>query len=172
MTPRLGALLAGCASLLAALFASRRASAPVDALAPQEPAGSGPVQAPQPGVLRFRAWALARWGERPGSPQNITADKPGEHREGRAWDLMTLSLEHGQRIIDELTASGAELARRAGVMYMIWNRQIWRSYAHGGAPAGTWGPYSGVNPHTDHVHFSFSRAGAAAQTSLYSGGIA
>ncbi len=179
--------LAGLGAGLAALLLARKASdggggfwgapnSPVDPYAPQEtnhPGACDPVA--KPGVLAFRAWALAKWGERPGSPQNIVracSQGTSEHEQGRAWDLMTNSLEHGQAIVDALLApEGGEpdaLARRAGIMYMIWDKQMWRAYPHGGLPSGSWAPYTGgESAHTDHIHFSFSKAGADGQTSLY-----
>jgi hypothetical protein len=57
------------------------------------------------------------------------------------------------------------MARRLGVMYIIFNRRIWGSYQ---ADEG-WRPYVGANPHTDHVHFSLSWAGARKQTSYWDG---
>jgi hypothetical protein len=57
------------------------------------------------------------------------------------------------------------MARRLGVMYIIHNRRIWGSYRAGEG----WRPYVGANPHTDHVHFSFSWAGARKQTSYWDG---
>lgn len=57
------------------------------------------------------------------------------------------------------------MARRLGVMYIIHNRRIWGSYR---ATEG-WRPYIGANPHTDHVHFSFSWAGARKRTSWWDG---
>lgn len=154
---------------------------PVDPYAPQETNQPGVCDpTAKPGVLLFRQWAIATWGERPGSPQNIVRDcaigGQSEHKEGRAWDLMTNSIEHGQTIVnalnapDPVTGEPDALARRAGVMYMIWNHRMWRAYPHGGAPSGTWSDYTGgeaASPHTDHVHFSFSKAGAAGETSLY-----
>lgn len=153
---------------------------PVDDYAPMEtnqPGVCDPVA--KPGVLMFRKWALSKWGEKPGSPQNIVraCDVGGqsEHKEGRGWDLMTNSIEHGQSIVDALLATDAQgnahaLARRAGIMYLIWNHQMWRAYPHAGKPSGDWEPYTGgeaASPHTDHIHFSFSKAGAAGNTSLY-----
>ncbi len=180
-------LLGGIGAAVALFLLSRKSgdgtalpkpAGPIDPWAPRDTARAGecdPVA--KPGVLAFREWALARWGQRDGSPQNIVracAEKPDEHQEGRAWDLMTTGLEHGQKIVDELTANDGELARRAGIMYLIWNREMWRAYPHAGMASGSWAPYSGASPHTDHIHFSFSRAGAAGQTSLYSalGGVA
>jgi hypothetical protein len=188
-------VLAGVAAAVAALLLARKLgdgggllgspSSPVDPYAPQEtnhPGECDPVA--KPGVLAFRAWALGKWGERPGSPQNIvracTSGK-SEHEQGRAWDLMTLGLEHGQGIVDALLATEDgephALARRAGIMYIIWNKQIWRAYPYAGAPSGSWGAYTGgESAHTDHLHISFSKAGAAGETSLYgmigSGGVA
>ncbi|WP_052394626.1 hypothetical protein [Kutzneria sp. 744] len=46
------------------------------------------------------------------------------------------------------------MARRLGIMYMIWNRQMWRAYDS----PDQWRPYAGPNPHTDHIHFSLSWA--------------
>lgn len=151
-------------------------SCPIDPYAPP-PTPPGVDPTPKPGVLAFRQYAIARWGQRPGSPQNIIGDashaaKASDHNQGTAWDLMTTGLDHGDRIVADVLASDSSgnphaLARRAGIQYLIWNRQMWRAYPWQGRPSGTWTPYTGTSPHTDHVHFSFSRAGAAAQTSLY-----
>ena len=48
-------------------------------------------------------------------------------------------------------------ARRLGMMYIIWNRRMFRMYD----TARGWAPYSGPSPHTDHVHFSLTRRGGA-----------
>lgn len=152
---------------------------PVDAYAHLEPEdGCDPTA--KPGVLLFRQWALSTWGERtnPPSPQNIVrgCDVGGAsgHKQGKAWDLMTNSIEHGQSIVDALlapdpvTGEADALARRAGIRYMIWNKQMWRAYPHGSLASGAWDAYTGgESAHTDHIHFSFSEDGAAGLTSLY-----
>ena len=56
-------------------------------------------------------------------------------------------------------------ARRLGVSYIIWNTQMFRLYDVGRG----WQPYTGSSPHTDHVHISFTWAGAWARTSFYTG---
>lgn len=53
------------------------------------------------------------------------------------------------------------MLRRAGIDYIIWDRQIWN------ARDRVWSAYTGASPHTDHVHFSFGWPGARAETSLY-----
>jgi hypothetical protein len=58
------------------------------------------------------------------------------------------------------------MARRLGIMYIIWNKKIWGTYS---ASSG-WRPYScsGVTGcHQNHVHFSFSKAGASGKTSYW-----
>ncbi len=96
-----------------------------------------------------------------------------EHKEGRAWDWSALVTDAddaaaASQVIGWLLASdehGNEyaMARRLGLMYVIYNHSIWRAYA----PEAGWVGYTGPNPHTDHVHFSFSRAGGAGDTSFW-----
>ena len=57
------------------------------------------------------------------------------------------------------------MARRLGIMYVIFDHRIWGSYAD----EQGWRPYTGASPHTDHVHFSLSWAGAWARTSYWTG---
>src|SRR5581483_6691925 len=97
-----------------------------------------------------------------------------EHYEGRAFDWGVNVNNPSQKaaadnFIAQLMATDAyghkqALARRMGIMYVIWNAQIWSP-----GPDSTWRPYTGSNPHTDHVHISLSRAGARAETSYWSG---
>ena len=42
-------------------------------------------------------------------------------------------------------------ARRAGVMYLIYNRRIWRAYDKAGQPKGKWYPYGGSDDHTTPI---------------------
>ena len=53
------------------------------------------------------------------------------------------------RLVHHLVAS-----RDRRVKYVISNNTIWKAYASGGVPAWTPTPYTGVNPHTKHVHVS------------------
>lgn len=153
---------------------------PVDSYAPQQtnhPGACDPVA--KEGVKLFRQWVISKWGERAKSPTNIVraCDKgSSEHEQGRAWDQMVTNQDQGQATIDALlapdpiTGEPHALARRAGVMYLIWAGKMWRSYPHAGNPSGSWEPYSGGESgsmHFDHVHYSFSHDGADGLTSLY-----
>ena len=96
-----------------------------------------------------------------------------EHKEGRAWDwainVSNATQEASAQnfftwaLATDKYGNSAAMARRLGIMYMIHNRKIWSAY---NASAG-WRPYTGPNPHLDHVHFSFSWAGARKTTTYW-----
>ncbi|WP_435199702.1 peptidoglycan-binding protein [Janibacter sp. GS2] len=98
-----------------------------------------------------------------------------EHSEGRALDWMLNAYDPHERavadgVISWLLAPDAQgrpaaMARRFGIMYIIWDRQIWGTYQM----SSGWRPYNGVSPHTDHIHFSFSWDGAMQRTSWWTG---
>lgn len=93
-----------------------------------------------------------------------------EHKDGRAVDFMINANDPAQKkvaddIVGWLTANNGAMARRLGVMYLIWNRQIWGTWDI----AGGWKPYSGVSPHTDHIHTSLTWDGAMKNTSWWTG---
>lgn len=93
-----------------------------------------------------------------------------EHMEGRAVDWMLDARRPAQKAVGDaatawLVANRGENARRLGVMYIIWNRRMWRAYA----PERGWQPYTGASPHTDHVHVSLTWDGATKRTSWWTG---
>ena len=130
---------------------------------------------PQPGVAAFREMILDAFPETTdlGIMRGCSVGGLSEHKEGRAWDWGVKVWVPAQKAIAEGVLAALldtddcgnqyALARRLGVMYMIWNQKIWRSYK---AWLG-WAPYGGSNPHTDHVHFSFSWPGALMETSYW-----
>lgn len=101
-----------------------------------------------------------------------------EHKEGRAWDWRVSVDDPAQvKQVDDLLrwllatdvhGNTAAMARRLGVMYVIWNGEVWKSYQ----AAKGWQPYAGADPHTDHVHVSLSWAGAYGETSYWTGEVA
>lgn len=96
-----------------------------------------------------------------------------EHKEGRAFDwgaYVDRPVERAavERFLTQLFATDAEgnthaLARRLGVMYVVWDGQIWASHR---AREG-WRHYHGPNPHVDHIHISLSWAGSLGRTSFF-----
>ncbi len=138
----------------------------------------------KPGVARFAALVQATY---PGTGtsgvlNSCTAERGvSEHTEGRAWDWTVSAANAGQMAqVNDLfgwllAADGAgnqaANARRLGIMYIIWNKQILGLYDL----ASGWRPYScsGVTGcHQDHVHFSFAWNGAMGRTSFWTGQVA
>jgi peptidoglycan hydrolase-like protein with peptidoglycan-binding domain len=130
----------------------------------------------KPGVLAFAALMTSYYhvGNTGGITRNCNSGLT-EHSEGRAWDWMLSVNDPTQKAIADsvtawLSAPDAQgrpgaMARRFGIMYIIWNRRIWGTYA----PQRGWAPYNGAVPHTDHIHFSFSWDGAYQRTSWWTG---
>jgi hypothetical protein len=104
-----------------------------------------------------------------GISRACSAGGTSEHKEGRAWDWGTdPSMAAPFDLFDWLLAPDSQgtpyaRARRFGIMYMVFDRKVWKAYQ---ADRG-WQAYSGENDHTDHVHFSFSWDGANQQTSFW-----
>jgi hypothetical protein len=107
-----------------------------------------------------------------------------EHKEGRAWDWGVNAAYASDRakvqdLFDWLLAedrygNDAAMAKRLGIMYVIWNRKIWGSWGGWSTycvqkPRGCIDPEDKDlrHPHTDHVHFSMSWAGAKMQTTYW-----
>jgi len=129
------------------------------------------------GVIAFRDLVLATYpatGDS-GIVRSCSVGGTSEHKEGRAWDWrVNIANPSDVAAVEDLFAwlmaedehgNAAAMMRRLGVMYVIWDSQIWKSYQS----AKGWQPYSGASPHTDHVHFSYSWAGALKRTSYWTG---
>lgn len=81
-------------------------------------------------------------------------NKKSAHAEGRALDIHLSVNQPDERLIaDQLFRIFIEAADRTGIDNVIWNRRIWSR--HRGLH-----PYNGQNPHTDHIHIEFTRAGS------------
>ena len=131
----------------------------------------------KPGVVSFARLMTANyklgsadWGIVRNCNSGIT-----EHSEGRAWDwMLNVNKPNEKAVADAVTqwlsapdAQGrpGAMARRFGIMYIIWDHKMWRAYD----PARGWATYTGPVPHTDHIHFSFSWDGAYGRTSWWTG---
>ena len=133
-----------------------------------------------PGVRMLRDLALSTYGRGSdgGVARSCVVGGASEHKEGRAWDwMLNVNVAAQRRVAGDflawLTKRGPDgrlgaRARRLGVMYVIYNRRMWRAYD----PARGWTVYSGASPHTDHIHISFGWAGARGRTSFWTGEVA
>jgi len=128
------------------------------------------------GVSAFRDTVLATFtctGDF-GIMRACSSGGKSEHKEGRAWDWKLKNPRPAaDALIKWLLASDKHgnrhaMARRLGIMYMIYNRKIWKAYQ---SDRG-WQRYTGSNAHTDHIHFSFSWAGARKETTFWTARLA
>lgn len=113
--------------------------------------------------------------------RSCSGDSTSEHKDGRALDWGVDADQPAQKATAEawlaqIFATDAQgnthaLARRMGIMYVIWDDHIYRAY-----DGFTKQPYESCDRlrdcsktlrHRDHVHVSLSRAGAAAHTTYY-----
>jgi hypothetical protein len=135
---------------------------------------TGCESSPKPGVVYFRDHLNFWFGQRTSSiPRACNDGGQSEHKEGRALDYTMNVFDPAQaakanEILNYLLQADQygnqhARARRFGIMYIIWNRQWFRLYR----PQDGWQPYTGPNPHTDHIHFSFGWPGANKQTSWW-----
>lgn len=133
----------------------------------------------RPGVLAFVDFVLEHQGGGSiGTSRPCTSGGTSGHHAARAWDwAMDASnpddCARVEELFDWLLANDAEMFRRAGLAYMIWDKRSWSSFKpywhpydgfdeEGGCPSG-----SCRDPHTNHVHFSFNWPGADGETSFY-----
>ncbi|MEV0648534.1 hypothetical protein AB0I28_25055 [Phytomonospora sp. NPDC050363] len=144
----------------------------IDDYAPDETPGKCLDKVEQPGVAAFRDFVLPLY---PGTSNGgIHACSGFEHNEGRAWDWMVDADDAEDKAVAEVVldwllaedryGNDHAMARRLGIKYIIWNRRylpLTEGADH------DWVAYTADNPHTDHVHFSFSWAGARKQTTWW-----
>lgn len=146
----------------------------LDAVAPyQKPTFCDPTT--KPGVLAFAQLLNSHYGTRYYGIGRPCASDVSEHYQGRALDWMINAAKPDEKaladaVVNWLVAPDSQgrpgaMARRFGINYIIWNRQMWRSYA----PERGWAVYTGVSPHTDHIHFTFHWDGALKRTSWWTG---
>jgi hypothetical protein len=136
--------------------------------------------APQPGVLAVKNLLVSAYGWHPwGIGRDCAVGPQSEHKEGRALDFGFNYFDNVQRAEAERLLAwllstdryGNEnaVARRLGIMYVIWDDRIWKAYqaSAGWQDYGPCGGTTGRSCHRDHIHFSFSRAGARALTTWW-----
>ena len=137
----------------------------------------------KPGTVALGEWLVARGGAFGGTLRSCSSGGTSEHKDGRAFDWMLDARDADDRAIadaflieafadDELGDTDA-LARRMGIMYVIWNDRMYaawdgfepKRYLSSGCSKRR--TCSQTLRHRDHVHISLSKAGARADTSWY-----
>lgn len=192
-------LVSGTVAVLLALLAGGLSAASADQsrgtvtssapyLMPLEPyAGYQPqtrcMRTPKPGVLMLADWLVARGGAYGAISRPCAGSSTSEHKESRAFDwVLDATSETDQALahalLDELfapddTGQPAALARRMGVMYVIWDDTMYASYdafvakRYLSSGCRTRRSCSPTLRHRDHLHVSLTRQGAKGLTSWY-----
>ena len=155
---------------------------PVDSYATWQPQKTC-VTKDRPGTLMLSQWLDARGGAYGGTLRACRSGGSSEHKDGRAfdWTLDAKSLDDQATAEAFITEAFADdeigdtdaLARRMGIMYVIWNDRIYsawygfepRPYLNSGCRSRK--TCSKTLRHRDHMHISLSMAGANAKTSWY-----
>lgn len=161
---------------------SQRYALPVESYAPYQPQRTCARQ-DKPGTVALGRWLVARGGVYGGTLRSCGSGGQSEHKDGRAFDWMLDAKDADDRAVadaflveafadDELGDTDA-LARRMGIMYVIWNDRMYaawegfepKKYLSSGCR--TRRTCSVTLRHRDHMHISLSRAGAKGRTSWY-----
>ncbi len=173
-------------SAVALLGAGSAQAASVDAFSSYQPQTTC-RKTPLPGTVFLLHWLQRHYPHQGFSSLMRSCDTPGvsEHKDGRALDWgtdVTVPSQKAQAaaFLKRIFATDRHgnpdaLARRMGIMYVIWDDHIYGAYTD---PAFLARPYlasgcktaakcSPTLQHRDHIHISLSWAGASAQTSFY-----
>ena len=199
MTRRLLAVLLAVLILLPTISTAQAADVPTDVpvdVPVDVPAGAEPYAGyePQstcspvakPGTKVLARWVVGTYGGRSGPISRACQGRSvSEHKEGRAFDWMlnassAADRARAARFLKAAFAPGptgepAELARRMGIMYVIWSDHMYAAY-RGFAPKAYLSSSckrivkcSRTLRHRNHMHISLTRSGGAGQTSWYAG---
>jgi len=138
---------------------------------------------PKPGVLLLADVLVARGGGYGPISRSCAGSGTSEHKESRAFDWLLdaedpVDVALAQAFLDEVlapddTGEPHALARRMGIMYIIWNDRMWASYdgfveeRYLSSSCRTRRRCSTTLRHRDHMHISLTRRAARGVTSWY-----
>ncbi|WP_210649271.1 hypothetical protein [Nocardioides sp. SYSU D00065] len=138
---------------------------------------------PKRGVLMLADWLVARGGGYGPISRACAGSSTSEHKESRAFDWLLDARDPADAalaatLLEEVLApddTGAPhaLARRMGIMYIIWDDRMYASYdgfaakRYLSSSCRTKRTCSPTLRHRDHMHISLSRRGARGATSWY-----
>ena len=141
------------------------------------------LQRPKPGVLMLADWLVARGGGYGPISRACSRSSTSEHQESRAFDWLLDATDPADKalaaaLLDEVLAPDDlgephALARRMGIMYIIWNDRMYASYddfepkRYLSSSCRTKRSCSPTLRHRDHLHVSLTRKGARGRTSWY-----
>jgi hypothetical protein len=178
------------AALVAATLAGPAAVAdvnggglPVEDYAAYDPQ-TGCTKKPRVGTVALGEWLVATYGGSGGAVNRpCSGSGTSEHKDGRAVDWVLNADTAADRklartFLQAAFATDAEgnqaaLARRMGIMYVIWSDHYYPAYhqfqreSYLSSSCRSRHACSKTLRHRDHMHISLSKAGAKALTSFY-----
>ena len=177
-------LSAAAASLTGpALAAVDGGGLPVDDYAGYQPQTTC-AKKPKPGTVALGQWLVATYGGAGGAVNRpCTGSSTSEHKDGRAIDWTLDATDPADRKVANAFLAAAfatdaagnphALARRMGIMYVIWNDHYYpaydafekESYLSSGCRSRK--RCSKTLRHRDHMHISLSKDGGKGLTSFY-----
>ena len=138
---------------------------------------------PKPGILLLADWLVARGGGYGPISRSCAGSSTSEHKESRAFDWLLDATDPADAalaaaLLDEVlapddTGQPHALARRMGIMYIIWDDTMYASYdgfvakRYLSSGCRTRRTCSPTLRHRDHLHVSLTRKGARGRTSWY-----
>lgn len=183
LTVPLALLLTGAVWLTLLVAATpARAALPLEDYAPYQPQTRCSPSA-KPGTIALRSWTVRRFGGAPGGISRRCGGSGSEHKEGRAfdWTVDARRAADRKRVHEFLVALFAEdaqgnpdaLARRMGIMYVIWDDRIWsawngfRAEPYLSSSCKSLRRCSATLRHRNHVHVSITRFASRERYSWY-----
>ena len=155
---------------------------PVDSYATYQPQKTC-ARKDKPGTVALGQWLAARGGAYGGTLRACGSGGQSEHKDGRAfdWTLDAKDLDDQataeafiiEAFADDEIGDTDALARRMGIMYVIWNDKMYaawdgfepKAYLNSGCRSRK--TCSPTLRHRDHMHISLSKAGSQGLTSWY-----
>ena len=138
---------------------------------------------PRAGVLMLAAWLTARGGGYGPITRSCSGSSTSEHKESRAFDWLLDARSDADQalaaaLLDEIlapddTGQPHALARRMGIMYIIWDDHMYASYdgfvaeRYLSSGCRSKRTCSTTLRHRDHMHISLTRQGAKGALSWY-----
>jgi hypothetical protein len=185
MTRRSLTLLLAMLCCLSVLGAAQAAYAPVEPYAKYQPQSTCSPKL-KAGTKALGHWIVAHYRGGFGvSTRSCAGRSVSEHKEGRAFDWTLNAAKasdraRATRFLNRIFATGptgepAELARRMGIMYVIWSDRIYASYyqfrarSYRSSSCKKLASCSKTLRHRDHMHISLTRDGGGGRTSWYLG---
>lgn len=111
-------------------------------------------------LVTLRAQINAAWPARSKRSDGTIGDqahaaRTSDHNPNTAGVVTAADFTHDPASADmHLVGEALRTSQDQRIKYVIWDRRLFSSYRTASRAPWTWGPYTGSNPHTAHLHIS------------------